>query len=43
MIIKLRDTKSDNIEIIITNETDKIIEKLFDSLLQRYQKGLEKK
>ena len=36
-----------NIEIIRYdtdgNETDIIIEKLFDSLLQRYQKGLENK
>ena len=34
-------SKSDNIEILIGNETDEIIEDLFDSLLQRYQKGLE--
>ena len=33
--------QSDNIEILIGNETDEIIEELFDSLLQRYQKGLE--
>ena len=32
---------SDNIEIMIGNETDKIIEDLFDSFLQRYQKGLQ--
>ena len=32
---------SDNIEVIIGIETDKIIEDLFDSFLQRYQKGLE--
>ena len=30
-----------NIEIMLGNETDKIIEDLFDSFLQRYQKGLE--
>ena len=30
---------SDNIEVIIDIETDKIIEDLFDSFLQRYQKG----
>ena len=34
-------TKSDNIEIMMGNETDKIIEKLFKSLLQKYQDGLE--
>ena len=33
--------KSDNIEIMIGSETDEIIEKLFDSLLQRYQERLE--
>ena len=32
---------SDNIEIFIGNETDQIIEVLFKSLLERYQKGLE--
>ena len=32
---------SDNIEIMLGNETDKIIEDLFDSFLQRYQKGFE--
>ena len=35
-------TTSDNIEITIGNETDEIITKLFESLLQRYQGGLEK-
>ena len=37
-------TKSNNNEIMIANETDEIIKKLFDSLflLQRYQEGLEK-
>ena len=34
-------TKSDNIEIMMGNETDGIIEKLFKSLLQKYQDGLE--
>ena len=34
-------TKSDNMEILIGNETDEIIENLFDSLLKRHQKGLE--
>ena len=35
-------TKSNNIEIMMGNETDEIIEKLFESLLQNYQKYLEK-
>ena len=35
-------TKIDKIEIMIGHETDKIIEELFESLLQRYQEGLEK-
>ena len=36
-------TKSDNIEHMMGNETNEIIEELFNSLLQRYQKGLEEK
>ena len=32
---------SDNIEVIMAIEIDKIIEGFFDSFLQRYQKGLE--
>ena len=32
---------SDNIEVTIGIETDKITEDLFDSFLQRYQKDLE--
>ena len=35
-------TKSDNIEIMISNKTDKIIKKLFESLLQKYQNELKK-
>ena len=35
-------TKSDNIEIMIGNETDEIIKNLFESLFQKYQEGLEK-
>ena len=35
--------KSDNIEVLIGYETDKIIEKLFGSLLKRHQKVLEEK
>ena len=34
-------TKSNNTEIVIGNEAEEIIEKLFDSILQRYQGGLE--
>ena len=34
-------TKSNNLEIMMGNETDQIIEKLFDSLLQKYQERLE--
>ena len=34
-------TKSHNIEIMMGNETDKIIKKLFESFLQNYQKNLE--
>ena len=39
--IRTMHSKSDNIEILIGNETGEIIEDLFDSFLQRYQKGLE--
>ena len=35
-------TKSDNIKIMIGNETGEIIKKLFELLLQKYQEGLEK-
>ena len=34
-------TRSDNIEAMMGSETDEIIEELFKSLLQRYQKGSE--
>ena len=36
-------TNSDNIDIMIGNETDEIIEELFVSLLERYKEGLEEK
>ena len=36
-------TKSDNIDVMLDSETDEIIEELFESLLQRYQEGLEQK
>ena len=39
--IRTMHIKSDNIEILIGSETDKIIEDLFYSFLQRYQIGLE--
>ena len=35
------DTGSDNMEIMIGNETDEIIEELFESLSQKYQEELE--
>ena len=34
-------TKSDNIEIMISRETDEIIEDIFKSLRKRYQEGIE--
>ena len=34
-------TQSDNIETMMGSETDEIIEELFESLLQRYQRGLQ--
>ena len=34
-------SKSDNIEIMINYKTDEVIEELFQSLLSRYQTGLE--
>ena len=33
--------KSDNLKIMIGNETDEIIKGLIDSLLQKYQKWLK--
>ena len=36
-------TKSHNVETMMGNETDDIIKDLFESLLQRYQEGLEGK
>ena len=38
---RTKHTWSNNIKIMIGNETDEIIKELFDSLLQRYQEGLE--
>ena len=34
-------TKSNNVEIMMGNETDEIIEELFESFLKKYQEGLE--
>ena len=34
-------SKSDNIEIMISDETDETIEKLFNSLKNRYQNSLQ--
>ena len=36
-------SNSDNIEIIMNNDTDEAIEELFKSLEKRYQNNLEKK
>ena len=41
MILVPRIKKSDTIEIMMGSKIDKIIEEIFESLLQRYQKGLE--
>ena len=35
------DSKSDNIEIMINDETDEVLKELFDSLKNRYQNNLE--
>ena len=40
--IRTMRTKSNNIEIMTGNKADKIIKKLFESLLEKYQEGLEK-
>ena len=34
-------SKSDNIKVMMGNETDEVTEDLFDSFLQRYQEKLE--
>ena len=41
--IDVRDmhSKSDNVEIMMVFDTNEIVEKPVDSILQRYQKGLE--
>ena len=35
---RIMHNKSDNVEVMMGNKTDKINEGLFDSFLQRYQK-----
>ena len=39
--IRTMHTMSNNIEIVMGSETDDIIKELFESLLQKYQEGLE--
>ena len=39
--IRTMSTKTINIEIMMGSETNNIIEELFESLLQKYQEGLE--
>ena len=39
--IRTMHTKSNNVEIMMGSETDEIIEELYESLLQLYQKKLE--
>ena len=41
--IRILHRKSNNIEITIGCDTNEVIEELFESILQRYQKELEKK
>ena len=41
--IRTMHTKSNIMEIMMVNETDEIIEEIFESLLQNYQEGLEEK
>ena len=41
--IPTMDSKSKNIEILMGNETDDIINELFESFKQTYQEGLQKK
>ena len=36
-------TNSNNVENMMGNETNEILEELFESLLQKYQEGLEEK
>ena len=38
---RLMHWKNDNIEIMVNNEAEKVIKKLFDSLKNRYQNNLE--
>ena len=40
---RIMNTKSNNIEIMIGSDTNEVIEKLFESLLRKYQENLEEK
>ena len=42
-VIRTMHRKSNNIEIMMSNETNEIIEEVFESRLQRYQKALGEK
>ena len=39
--VRVMHSKKDNIEIMISDEADEVIKKLFDSLKNRYQNNLE--
>ena len=41
--IRVMNSKSDNIEIMMGTETNNIIKELFESFLKKYQEGLEAK
>ena len=38
---RIMHARSDNTEIMMSSETEEVIEKFFESLLKRYQKRLE--
>ena len=38
---RIMHARSDNIELMMSSETEEVIKELFESLLKRYQKGLE--
>ena len=40
---RVRHTRSDNKEIMNGSDTDEVIEELFESFLQRYERNLEEK
>ena len=41
--IRTMDSKNNNLEIMMGSETDDIIKELFNTFLQGYREGLEKK